>query len=113
MKKPVYMDNHATPRVDSRVLDAMLPYFTEKFGNASSVNHSFGWEAADAVERSREEIARLLETDARNLALKGVIQAAPVKSHVITTAAEHRSVLDPLARPARLGTDVTVLKVDS
>jgi cysteine desulfurase len=103
----------------------MLPFFAEKFGNASSVNHAFGWEAAEAVEAAREKIARLLQvdprsliftsgaTEANNLALKGVVQAAPPKSHVITTAAEHRSVLDPLRRLARLRTEVTVLEVDS
>jgi cysteine desulfurase len=123
--RPIYLDHHATTPVDPRVLDAMLPFFGEKFGNASSVNHAFGWEAADAVEAAREKIARLLQadprsliftsgaTEANNLALKGVVQAAPPKSHVITTAAEHRSVLDPLRRLARLGTELTVLDVDS
>jgi cysteine desulfurase len=123
--RPIYLDHHATTPVDPRVLDAMLPFFGEKFGNASSVNHAFGWEAAEAVEAAREKIARLLHadprsliftsgaTEANNLALKGVVQAAPPNSHVITTAAEHRSVLDPLRRLARMGTELTVLDVDS
>ncbi len=123
--RPIYLDHHATTPVDPRVLDAMLPYFGDKFGNAASVNHAFGWEAAEAVERARQEIANLVHadprsliftsgaTEANNLALKGVLQAAPPKSHAITTAAEHRSVLDPLLRLARLGTEVTVLNVDS
>jgi cysteine desulfurase len=123
--RPIYLDHHATTPVDARVLDAMLPFFGEKFGNASSVNHAFGWEAAEAVEAAREKIARLLHadprsliftsgaTEANNLALKGVVQAASPNSHVITTAAEHRSVLDPLRRLARRGTELTVLDVDS
>ncbi|HUE17370.1 MAG TPA: cysteine desulfurase family protein [Planctomycetaceae bacterium] len=123
--RPIYLDHHATTPVDPRVLDVMLPYFGEKFGNASSVNHVFGWEAAEAVESAREKIARLLQADSRsliftsgateanNLVLKGVVRAAPHQSHVITTAAEHRSVLDPLRRLARTGTDVTFLNVDS
>src|SRR5579864_4460658 len=123
--RPIYLDHHATTPVDPRVLDAMLPYFGEKFGNAASVNHAFGWEAAEAVEAAREKIARLLNTDPRsliftsgateanNLALKGIVQAAPAGSHIVTTAAEHRSVLDPLGRLARMGTDVTILPVDS
>jgi cysteine desulfurase len=122
--RPIYLDHHATTPVDPRVLEAMLPYFRERFGNAASVNHPYGWEAAEAVETAREEIARLLNTDARcliftsgateanNLALKGVVQAAPPQSHVITTAAEHRSVLDPLRRLQRTGTELTILDVD-
>jgi cysteine desulfurase len=123
--RPIYLDHQATTPVDPRVLDAMLPYFGDKFGNASSVNHAFGWEAADAVEKARQEIGLLLQadprsliftsgaTEANNLALKGVVQAAPPQSHVIATAAEHRSVLDPLRRLERLGTELTILNVDS
>jgi cysteine desulfurase len=123
--RPIYLDHHATTPVDPRVLEVMLPYFGEKFGNASSVNHAFGWEAAEAVESAREKIARLLHADSRsliftsgateanNLVLKGVVRAAAPQSHVITTAAEHRSVLDPLRRLARTGTAVTFLNVDS
>jgi cysteine desulfurase len=121
---PIYLDHHATTPVDPRVLEAMMPYFTEKFGNAASVNHSFGREAAEAVERAREQIAELFDaeprsliftsgaTEANNLALKGIVRAAIRGSHVITTAAEHRSVLDPLRRLARSGTEVTFLPVD-
>jgi cysteine desulfurase len=122
--RPIYLDHHATTPVDPRVLDAMLPYFREKFGNASSVNHPFGWEAAEAVETAREQIAALLRTEPRcliftsgateanNLAIKGVIQAAPPGSHVVTTAAEHRSVLDPIRRVARRGTEIAIVGVD-
>jgi cysteine desulfurase len=123
--RPIYLDHHATTPVDPRVLDAMLPYFREKFGNAASVNHPFGWEAAKAVDTAREQIASLLRTESRcliftsgateanNLAIKGVLQAAPPGSHVVTTAAEHRSVLDPVRRLARRGTAVTIVDVDS
>jgi cysteine desulfurase len=123
--RPIYLDHHATTPVDPRVLEVMLPYFGEKFGNAASVNHVYGWEAAEAVEAARDRIAELLQADARslvftsgateanNLAIKGVLQTAPPNSHVIATAAEHRSVLDPLRHLARRGTEVTVLNVDS
>lgn len=123
-KRPIYLDHHATTPVDPRVLEKMLPFFSEKFGNAASVNHIFGWEAAEAVEVAREQIAALLHadprslvftsgaTEANNLALKGVVRAAPPNCHVIATAAEHRSVLDPLKRMQRSGTEVTFLPVD-
>lgn len=121
---PVYMDNHATTRVDPRVVQAMLPWFTEKFGNAASVSHSFGREAADAVENARAQVAGLLNTQSRcvvftsgateadNLALKGVLQAAGSEGHLVTNAAEHRAVLDPAARLERRGYEVTILPVD-
>ena len=131
---PVFMDNHSTTRVDPRVMDAMQPYFTEKYGNAASVNHSFGWEAADAVEVARAQVARLLSvspkqviftsgaTEANNLALKGVMHAAaraqpkPAadgdRAQLITTAAEHRSVLDPAKRLGREGHRVSIVPVD-
>jgi len=124
-KRPIYLDHHATTPVDPRVLEKMLPFFSEKFGNAASVNHAFGWEAAEAVEAAREQIAALLHadprslvftsgaTEANNLALKGVVRAASPNCHVIATAAEHRSVLDPLKRMQRSGTDVTFLPVDA
>jgi len=123
--RPIYLDHHATTPVDPRVLEAMLPYFSEKFGNPASVNHAFGWEAAEAVEAARDQVASLINadprsvvftsgaTEANNLALKGVILASPPESHVISTNAEHRSVLDPLKRLARSGTQVTFLPVDS
>src|SRR5580698_6496015 len=122
--RPIYLDYHATTPVDPRVLETMLPYFGEKFGNASSVNHAFGWEAAEAVDTAREQIASLLHTEPRcliftsgateanNLAIKGILQAAPPASHVVTTAAEHRSVLDPVRRLARRGTEITIVGVD-
>ena len=123
--RPIYLDHHATTPVDPRVLEAMLPYFREKFGNASSVNHFFGWEAAEAVDAAREKIAALINaesrcliftsgaTEANNLAIKGVLQAAPAGSHIVTTAAEHRSALDPVRRLARRGTEVTIVGVDT
>jgi cysteine desulfurase len=123
-RRPIYLDHHATTPVDPRVFEAMRPFFLEKFGNAASVNNPFGWEAADAVEQAREEVARLLgadpsslvftsgATEANNLALLGVMRAARSGQHVIATAAEHRSVLDPLRRLERAGTEVTFLAVD-
>ncbi|HEV8003127.1 MAG TPA: cysteine desulfurase family protein [Planctomycetaceae bacterium] len=123
--RPIYLDHHATTPVDPRVFEAMRPFFLEKFGNAASVNHAFGWEAADAVEQAREEVARLLgtepgsliftsgATEANNLALLGVARAAGAGRHIITTAAEHRSVLDPLRRLERTGTELTILPVDA
>jgi cysteine desulfurase len=125
----VYLDHHATTPVDRRVLEAMLPYFTEKFGNASSKQHRFGWEAADAVERARKQVAALIgavtrdivftsgATEANNLAIKGIARAAQGtegsvrRDHIVTVATEHQSVLDPVARLGREGWRVTVLPV--
>jgi cysteine desulfurase len=122
--RPVYLDNHATTRVDPRVLEAMLPYFGEEHGNAASVNHRYGRRASEAVEAAREQVAHLAgvtareivftsgATEANNLAIKGVLRAAGPGSHLIVDTAEHRSVLDPAARLKRGGFEVTVLPVD-
>lgn len=119
-----YFDHHATTPVDPRVLEAMMPFFTTAFGNAASVNHAYGRAAAEAVETARRQVAALAgveprcvvftsgATEANNLAIKGVMRAAPPGSHVITTAAEHRAVLDPIRRLKRSGCDVTVLPVN-
>ena len=124
MSLPVYLDNHSTTRVDPHVLETMLPFFTEKYGNAASINHSFGWDAANAVETAREQIGWLLNaptrsliftsgaTEANNIALKGVMQAGPAGGHLITNAAEHRAVLDPAKKLKRRGFDVSILPVD-
>jgi cysteine desulfurase len=122
VQKPVYFDNQATTPVDPRVLEAMLPYFGPKFGNAASRSHSFGWEADKAVEQARHRVADLAgampreivftsgATESNNLALKGVLEAYRAQgNHVITMATEHRSVLDPVHHLERLGASVTVL----
>ncbi|SIO57561.1 cysteine desulfurase IscS [Singulisphaera sp. GP187] len=119
---PIYLDNHATTRVDPRVLEAMLPHFTLTYGNAASVAHRFGWEAAEAVDRGREQVARLIGAEAReiiltsggtesnNLAIKGVLPGLKSRgNHVVTTAIEHKSVLDPLKRLAREGWELTMV----
>jgi cysteine desulfurase len=123
-RRPVYLDCHATTPVDPRVLEAVRPWFGEKFGNAASVNHAFGWQAADAVEAARDEIAALLGTESRtlvftsgateanNLALKGVLARAPRESHLVVSAAEHRAILDPARRLEREGHALTILPVD-
>ena len=121
---PVYLDNHATTRVDPRVVEVMLPYFSTHYGNASSA-HQFGWDAADAFELAREQVATLIgaepreivftsgATEANNLAIKGVLPALRHKgNHLITAATEHRAVLDPLKRLAREGWELTVLPPD-
>ena len=111
MKLPIYMDNHATTPLDPRVLDAMMPYFTEKFGNAASRNHTFGFDAENAVEVARKQVASLIGADHReivftsgatesdNLALKGVASMYREKgNHIITAASEHKAVLDTCKR---------------
>lgn len=119
----VYLDYHATTPADPRVIEAMLPYFGSKFGNAASRSHSFGWEAEKAVDRARQQIAQLAgakprevvftsgATESNNLALKGLIETQPPgRDHVVTMATEHKSVLDPMSHLARAGVRVTALK---
>ena len=120
----IYLDSHATTPVDSRVLDAMLPFFSEHFGNASSRNHPFGWKAAKAVEQARGQVADLIgarlrdmiftsgATESNNLAIKGVAARAPdTRRHIVTVATEHRAVLDPCRALEREGFRVTCLGV--
>jgi cysteine desulfurase len=124
MKLPIYMDNHATTPVDPRVLDAMLPYFTLEFGNASSKSHAFGWRAEEAVEAARAQVAALIGASARelvwtsgatesnNLAIKGAAQFLREKGrHLVTVATEHKAVLDSMHALERDGWTVTVLPV--
>jgi len=124
MKPPIYLDNHATTRMDPRVLDAMLPYFTDHFGNAASRNHAFGWEAEQAVEKGRKQIADLIGCNAReviftsgatesdNLAIKGVAEMYAEKgNHIITAATEHKAVLDTCKKLEKHGYRVTYLPV--
>jgi cysteine desulfurase len=125
MGKPVYLDHHATTPVDPRVLQAMLPYFSEKFGNPASRNHAFGWEAEQAVEHARSRIAALIgaspremiftsgATESVNLALKGVAEAYQGRGdHIVTVVTEHRAVLDTCRRLEARGLRVTYLPVD-
>jgi cysteine desulfurase len=123
---PVYLDNNATTRVDPRVLDAMLPYFSERYGNAASRHHALGRQAEEGVEAAREQVAQLIGASAReivftsgatesnNLAIKGVAALyRPTKGdHIVTAATEHHAVLDPCKRLAREGCQATILPVD-
>ena len=124
MKLPIYMDHHATTPVDPRVVDAMLPYFTEHFGNAASRNHSFGWKAEEAVETARAQVADLIgartreivftsgATESINLALKGVAERnADRGDHVVTWQTEHKAILDTVKQLERRGFRVSHLPV--
>jgi cysteine desulfurase len=126
LKLPVYLDNNATTPCDPRVVETMLPYFTEIFGNASSRNHSYGWAAEAAIDLAREQVAALIgadpkeiiftsgATEADNLALKGVFEMYADKgNHIITTEIEHKAILDTCKHLEKLGAEVTYLKVNS
>ena len=121
---PVYMDNQATTRVEPRVVDAMVPFFGEKYGNAGSTSHVFGWDAKDAVDASRETIARSIgaarreivftsgATEGNNLAIRGVCDRSRRKgNHIVSVVTEHKAVLDPLAKLDRRGFDITLMPV--
>jgi cysteine desulfurase len=126
MNRPVYLDNHATTQIDRRVLQTMLPYFTEYFGNPSSGGHSYGWEAQSAVKAARVALAKEINcspeeiiftsgaTEANNLAIKGFAEANHHRGkHIITVITEHSAVLDPCNYLASLGFEISYLPVDN
>jgi len=135
LKLPIYLDNNATTRCDPRVVEAMLPYFSDTYGNAASRNHPFGWEAEKAVNKARAQVARLIgarveskgdggenaseiiftsgATESNNLAIKGVASMYRKKgNHIITQLTEHKAVIDPCKRLEREGYQTTFLPVD-
>lgn len=126
IKLPIYLDNNSTTPMDPRVLEAMIPYFTEHFGNAASRNHPFGWSAEEAVDYAREQIAKLIGADSReiiftsgatesnNLAIKGVFEMYAAKgNHMITVTTEHKAVLDTCKSVEKMGGKVTYISPDS
>lgn len=124
LKLPIYLDSNATTPVDERVLNAMIPYFTQSFGNAASRNHSFGWSAEEAVDYAREQVAKIIgasekeiiftsgATESNNLAIKGVFEMYAEKGkHIITLNTEHKAVLDTCKHLEKLGAEITYLSV--
>lgn len=124
LKLPIYLDHNATTPCDPRVVEAMIPYFTNNFGNAASRNHAFGWQAEEAVDYAREQVAKLINADAKeiiftsgategdNLAIKGVFEMYREKgNHIITTKTEHKAVLDTCKHLEKAGAEITYLSV--
>ena len=125
MARPVYLDNNASTPVDPKVIEAMLPYFSEHYGNASSGGHAYGWAADEAVKQAREQVAALIgaddpkeivftsgATEALSMAIRGIAEGFESKdAHIITVATEHRAVIEPFQRLERIGYDVTYLPV--